>query len=98
MLLRQPHSETPKAHQHAANADDYVAQGLLVPAAEEHYKAAEAYQACVEASTDESVRVAASYTYGITVLMHVSLGFRRSERSGCSAMTIQKLARSYNDE
>ena len=51
MLLRRPHSETPKAHQHAANADDYVAQGLLIPAAEEHYKAAEAYQACVEAAT-----------------------------------------------
>ncbi|KAH9934881.1 uncharacterized protein B0H18DRAFT_951400 [Fomitopsis serialis] len=44
------------AHQHAANADDYVAQGLLIPAAEEHYKAAEAYQACVEAATDENTK------------------------------------------
>ncbi|KAI0957112.1 hypothetical protein AcW1_005608 [Taiwanofungus camphoratus] len=44
------------AHQHAANADDYVAQGLLIPAAEEHYKAAEAYLACVEASHDDNAK------------------------------------------
>ncbi|KZT69081.1 hypothetical protein DAEQUDRAFT_738400 [Daedalea quercina L-15889] len=50
------HSPLNTAHQHAANADDYVAQGLLVPAAEEHYKAAEAYQACVEAATDENTK------------------------------------------
>ena len=78
MLLRRPHSETPKAHQHAANADDYVAQGLLIPAAEEHYKAAEAYQACVEAATDENVRVSGSCTYSAT-LLHIFLGCRRSE-------------------
>ena len=45
-----------QAHQHAANADDYLAQGLLIPAAEEHYKAAEAFQACVDASNDDNVR------------------------------------------
>ena len=45
-----------QAHQHAANADDYLARGLLIPAAEEHYKAAEAFQACVDASNDENVR------------------------------------------
>ncbi|KAH9951394.1 hypothetical protein B0H21DRAFT_685234, partial [Amylocystis lapponica] len=44
------------AHQHAANADDYSAQGLLIPAAEEHYKAAEAFDACIEASQDENAR------------------------------------------
>ncbi|TFK90928.1 hypothetical protein K466DRAFT_563225 [Polyporus arcularius HHB13444] len=44
------------AHQHAANADDYLAQGLLIPAAEEHYKAAEAFQACVEASNDDNTK------------------------------------------
>lgn len=48
---------TEQAHQHAANADDYLAQGLLIPAAEEHYKAAEAFQACVEASNDDNVRL-----------------------------------------
>lgn len=44
-----------QAHQHAANAEEYVAQGLLIPAAEEHYKAAEAFLACVEASSEENV-------------------------------------------
>ncbi|KAI0361877.1 hypothetical protein OH77DRAFT_1416053 [Trametes cingulata] len=44
------------AHQHAANADDYLAQGLLIPAAEEHYKAAEAFQACVDASNDNNTK------------------------------------------
>ncbi|RPD65920.1 hypothetical protein L226DRAFT_530046 [Lentinus tigrinus ALCF2SS1-7] len=44
------------AHQHAANADDHLAQGLLIPAAEEHYKAAEAFQACVEASNDDNTK------------------------------------------
>ncbi|EGO21518.1 hypothetical protein SERLADRAFT_473969 [Serpula lacrymans var. lacrymans S7.9] len=44
------------AHQHAANADDYRSQGLLIPAAEEHYKAAEAFMACVEQSNDENAK------------------------------------------
>ncbi|CAL1704150.1 unnamed protein product [Somion occarium] len=44
------------AHQHAANAEDYMAQGLLIPAAEEHYKAAEAFLACVEASSEENTK------------------------------------------
>ncbi|KAI9064217.1 hypothetical protein FKP32DRAFT_1757529 [Trametes sanguinea] len=44
------------AHQHAANADDFLARGLLIPAAEEHYKAAEAFQACVDASNDDNTK------------------------------------------
>ena len=44
-----------QAHQHAANADDYLTQGLLIPATEEHKKAADAFQACVDASHDENV-------------------------------------------
>ncbi|KAH9901179.1 hypothetical protein C8Q73DRAFT_676990 [Cubamyces lactineus] len=44
------------AHQHATNADDYLARGLLIPAAEEHYKAAEAFQACVDASNDDNTK------------------------------------------
>ncbi|CAA7267636.1 unnamed protein product [Cyclocybe aegerita] len=44
------------AHQHAANADDYIANGLIVLAAEEHLKAAEAYQAAIERSHDESAQ------------------------------------------
>ncbi|KAI0049664.1 hypothetical protein FA95DRAFT_1646603 [Auriscalpium vulgare] len=44
------------AHQHAANADDFTAQGLLIPAAEQHLKAADAFQACIEASNDENTK------------------------------------------
>ncbi|GBE82488.1 hypothetical protein SCP_0408720 [Sparassis crispa] len=44
------------AHQHAANADDFAAQGLLIPALEEHTKAGEAFLACVEASHDENTK------------------------------------------
>ncbi|KAI0685481.1 hypothetical protein BC835DRAFT_1408815 [Cytidiella melzeri] len=44
------------AHQHAANADDYMAQGLLVPAAEENYKAAMAFEAAYQASSDEHAK------------------------------------------
>ncbi|OBZ75479.1 hypothetical protein A0H81_04532 [Grifola frondosa] len=44
------------AHRHAANADDYVVQGLLIPAAEEHYKAAESFRQCVEASNDDNTK------------------------------------------
>ncbi|KAK0459526.1 uncharacterized protein EV420DRAFT_271417 [Desarmillaria tabescens] len=44
------------AHQHAANAEDFLNNGLLIPAAEEHSKAAEAYFAAVERSTDDSAK------------------------------------------
>lgn len=44
-----------QAHQHVQNAEEYEAQGLLIPAAEEHYKAAEAFQVCMEQATDEQV-------------------------------------------
>ncbi|KAG5354168.1 hypothetical protein C0989_003681 [Termitomyces sp. Mn162] len=44
------------AHQHAANADDHLGNGLLIPAYEEHLKAAEAYLAAVERSHDESTK------------------------------------------
>ena len=37
------------------NSEEYEAQGLLIPAAEEHYKAAEAFQVCFEQATDEQV-------------------------------------------
>jgi|ERR1700722_8238090 len=49
-----------QANQHAANADDYLAQGLFIPAAEEHQKAADAYTAAVERCTDEQVRLHSS--------------------------------------
>ncbi|KAJ6547343.1 hypothetical protein B0H19DRAFT_1165119 [Mycena capillaripes] len=44
------------AHEHAANAEDFLSQGLLIPASEEHYKAAEAYEKAMERSNDESAR------------------------------------------
>lgn len=53
-----PSLESPlnAAHQHAANADDFMNQGLLVPASEEHYKAAEAFAACIHASNEENTK------------------------------------------
>lgn len=45
-----------KAHQHGANADEYLAQGLLIPAAEEYEKAAQAFQECLLVSTDEKTK------------------------------------------
>ncbi|KAG6829989.1 hypothetical protein H0H87_009596, partial [Tephrocybe sp. NHM501043] len=44
------------AHQHAANVEEYLNNGLLIPAVEEHLKAAEAYLAAIERSKDESAK------------------------------------------
>ncbi|KAE9406416.1 hypothetical protein BT96DRAFT_1014917 [Gymnopus androsaceus JB14] len=44
------------AHQHAANAEDYTNSGLLIPASEEHLKAAEAYAAAIERTADASTK------------------------------------------
>ena len=44
-----------QAHQHAANADDFLNEGLLIPAAEEHAKAAKAFLQCEEKSNDGNV-------------------------------------------
>ncbi|KAF8892606.1 hypothetical protein BD779DRAFT_1610156 [Infundibulicybe gibba] len=44
------------AHQHAANAEEFYGKGLLVSAAEEHNKAAEAYKVAIERSHDESAK------------------------------------------
>ncbi|KAF7338478.1 hypothetical protein MVEN_02073800 [Mycena venus] len=44
------------AHDHAANAESFLSQGLLIPASEEHYKAAEAYEKAMERSNDESAK------------------------------------------
>ena len=44
-----------QAHQHDQNAQEYCNRGLLILAAEEHYKAAEAFKICIERSTDEHV-------------------------------------------
>jgi len=55
------HNFFPQAHQHGANADEYLAQGLLIPAAEEYEKAAQAFQECVLVSMDEKVRSVQSF-------------------------------------
>ncbi|KAJ7172697.1 hypothetical protein C8R46DRAFT_1086944 [Mycena filopes] len=44
------------AHEAAANAEDFLAQGLLIPASEEHFKAAEAYEKAIERSNDDSAK------------------------------------------
>ncbi|KAG7092269.1 hypothetical protein E1B28_008632 [Marasmius oreades] len=44
------------AHQHAANAEDHSSNGLLIPSAEEHLKAAEAYMAAIARTNDDSTR------------------------------------------
>ncbi|KAF5391322.1 hypothetical protein D9757_002067 [Collybiopsis confluens] len=44
------------AHQHAANAEDFVRDGLLIPASEEHHKATEAYAAAIERTEDPSTK------------------------------------------
>ncbi|KAJ8699858.1 hypothetical protein PTI98_002937 [Pleurotus ostreatus] len=54
--MSSPEMPMNAAHQHAANADDHLAQGYLIPAAEEHYKAAEGYMAAAEQSNDESAK------------------------------------------
>lgn len=47
-----------KAHAHVASGEEYEAQGLLVCAFPEFYKAAEMFQACVEQTTNAQVCVA----------------------------------------
>lgn len=54
-----------QAHQHVQNAEEYDAQGLLIPAAEEHYKAAEAFQVCMEQATDEQVSLSLIHSYSV---------------------------------
>jgi hypothetical protein len=51
------------AHQHAANAEDYRNQGLLIPASEEHMKAAEAFHACEEKSQDANTKTTLRMLY-----------------------------------
>ncbi|KAI6039013.1 hypothetical protein EDC04DRAFT_2868139 [Pisolithus marmoratus] len=44
------------AHQHAASAEDYRNEGLLVKAAEEHFGAAKAFMECEEKSNDSNTK------------------------------------------
>ncbi|EJD05997.1 uncharacterized protein FOMMEDRAFT_18216 [Fomitiporia mediterranea MF3/22] len=45
-----------QGHEHANSASEYYSRGLLIPAAEEYYKAAEAFQTCANQSTDEHTK------------------------------------------
>ena len=49
-------SPSRQANLHVANAEDYLTQGLIVLAADEYLKAADAYNAAIERSHDDSVR------------------------------------------
>lgn len=58
-----------QAHQHAANAEDFLSDGLLIPAAEEHAKAAKAFLQCEEKSNDGNVLFSA--LLHVPVFLHV---------------------------
>ncbi|KAF8590523.1 hypothetical protein K439DRAFT_1403658 [Ramaria rubella] len=45
-----------QAHQYASNAEDFVNQGLFIPAAEEHHKSAQAFLQCVDHASDEGTK------------------------------------------
>ncbi|KIM60600.1 hypothetical protein SCLCIDRAFT_26481 [Scleroderma citrinum Foug A] len=49
-------SFTESAHQHAANAEDYRNDGLLIKAAEEHSRAAKAFLECEEKANDSNTK------------------------------------------
>ncbi|KIK93504.1 hypothetical protein PAXRUDRAFT_828896 [Paxillus rubicundulus Ve08.2h10] len=51
-----PESPLHIAHQHAANAEDFLSEGLLIPAVEEHIKAANAFLKCEEKSSDSNTK------------------------------------------
>ena len=80
-----------QAHQHATNADEYTAKGLLIPAADEHQKSADAFQSCIEASNDENVRKTLPFLHSRDSL----LTYRRGERCECSTMNTARRQRSY---
>ncbi|KAI0303418.1 hypothetical protein B0F90DRAFT_1368705 [Multifurca ochricompacta] len=54
--MSAPNSPLNAAHQHATNADEFISKGLLIPAADEHQKSADAFQSCIEESNDENTR------------------------------------------
>lgn len=82
----------PQAHQHGANADEYLAQGLLIPAAEEHEKAAQAFQECLLVSADEKV-CSAQMPF---IHQFLTSPRRQKGRCGCYTTNTQNLPRIYN--
>lgn len=82
-----------QAHQHAANADDHLGNGLLILAVEEHYKAAEAYLAAVERSNDESVLTFTAHNVSIIIL---TTFIRQSVHYGFSTTNTAKLRKTSN--
>jgi len=58
-----------QAHQHAANAEDFLSDGLLIPAAEEHAKAAKAFLQCEEKSNDGNVLFSTRYPMSLCFCM-----------------------------
>ena len=87
------HNFFPQAHQHGANADEYLAQGLLIPAAEEYEKAAQAFQECVLVSMDEKVRSVQSSQWS----PHLNtFTWRQKERCECYITNMQSRQRMYS--
>ena len=70
---------------HVANADDYLAQGLIVLAAGEYLKSAEAYIAAIERSHDESVRNFRSGANLSYLLQQAKRTLRRLYNEQCKA-------------
>jgi len=64
------------AHQHAANADDFLNEGLLILAAEEHAKAAKAFLQCEEKSNDGNTKRTLRMLYNEHVKAGRELGRR----------------------
>lgn len=83
------------------NSEEYEAQGLLIPAAEEHHKAAEAFQVCFEQATDEQVSFCAHEKKKCYVLKNAAfsiVAFSTSALCECSTMTNVSSTKSFSEE
>jgi len=69
-----------QAHQHATNADEFTAKGILIHAAEEHQKSADAFQSCIEVSNDENVRISCHFAFPVSHHTYSDLQTRRTLR------------------
>lgn len=80
-----------QAHQHAANAEDFLNEGLLIPAAAEHAKAAKAFLQCEEKSNDSNVLFPLGYPMSPCRSVS-SFDHRRNVLSVCFTTSTSKLA------
>jgi hypothetical protein len=82
------------------NSEEYEAQGLLIPAAEEHYKAAEAFQVCFEQATDEQVSFCAheKKVFCSENAVFSIVAFSTSALCECSTTTNVSSTKSFSEE